>query len=104
MAKIYKDAKRVLVWLSLGEPDTLAAFQRLTREEEHKTHLMQNLEMRRSLRLISEVQATPKTLAKELLDNDPEVDAGGELLILRRPTLGLAEPTKNEISATNKIF
>jgi Heterokaryon incompatibility protein (HET) len=104
MAKIYEDAKCVLVWLGLGDPDTLAAFERLTREEEHKTHLMQSLEMRRSLRLISEVQATPKTLDEELLDNDPEADTREELPILRRPTLGLAEPTKNEISAIDKIF
>ena len=105
MAKIYEDARRVLVWLGLGEPDTLAAFQRLTREEEYKRHCIQSLELRRNLRTSSQVRETPKTLTEELLDGDSEMDSfEDELPVLRPPTMGLAELTETEISAIDKIF
>ena len=74
MAKIYEDARRVLVWLGLGETDTLAAFQRLTREE-YKRHCMQSLELRRNLRTGPQVGETPKPLTEELLASDSEMDS-----------------------------
>jgi hypothetical protein len=105
MAKIYEDAKRVLSWLGLGEPDTLAAFQRLTREEYKrlKRHCMQSFELRRNLRTSSQVRKTPKTLTEELLDSDSERDSfEDELPVLCPPTMGLAELTETEISVSRR--
>jgi hypothetical protein len=106
MAKIYKDAKRVLICFGLGDSDTLAAFQRLIKEEEYKTSSLQELDMRRNLRITDEIRVTQKKNFNEVLDADSENDDElyAELPILRKPTLGLAEPTKSETSAIDTIF
>ncbi|PMD17834.1 hypothetical protein NA56DRAFT_648300 [Hyaloscypha hepaticicola] len=106
MAKIYQDAKRVLICFGFGDPDALAAFQRLTKEVEYKTRSLQELDTRRSLRITDKIRATRQKDFNEMLEpdseNDDELYAG--LPILRKPTLGLTEPTKSETSAIDKIF
>jgi hypothetical protein len=106
MAKIYQDAKRVLICFGFGDPDALAAFQRLTKEVEYKTRSLQELDTRRSVRITDKIRATRQKDFNEMLEpdseNDDELYAG--LPILRKPTLGLTEPTKSETSAIDKIF
>lgn len=102
MGRIYNDAKRVLVWLGVGDPDTMSAFDRLTREEEYKMHSIQELEARRKLRIVEEARATLRNGAEMPKDHDSEADE--DLPILQMPTIGLPEPNNNEIAAINKIF
>jgi Heterokaryon incompatibility protein (HET) len=102
MGRIYNDAKRVLVWLGAGDPDTLSAFQRLAKEEEYRTLSIQDLETRRELRIVEDVSTIPSTEPELLQDSYSDVD--DELPILRRPTMGLTESTNEEIAAIHKIF
>ena len=102
MAKIYENARRVLVWLGLGDPDILKAFERLTKEGDYVSRSVQELELRRDLRIAPSPRAQAKTLDEEMEEMDVDIDE--ELPILRRPTLGLAEPSQAEISAIDKIF
>lgn len=102
MAKIYENARRVLIWLGLGDPDILKAFERLTKEREYVRRSVQELELRKDGRIAPSPLVQAKTLNEELEQMDADIDE--ELPILRRPTLGLAEPSQAEISAIDKIF